>query len=273
MHNIAVDSHGNVSTTEVDTGKRAQRFRLVTPLPRSPGRLSAGSTSAEYRPPRRLRRAATSSRAGRGRCTDGCPDGRIVERESREQRSGRDYAGEAGRRRRRAARDPGAAAAGRGSARGRRGQRPRRPQGARDLLRVVGTAQHQFRPPGPGAPGRVQRGGADQHHRGALDAVGAFQPGLQRGRRVVEPGDDAWDGLNAEFPEYPGARSVVLVDVERVADSCGFAVPLYEYKGERSQLVAYAEKMGPEGLEAYKSKKNRTSIDGIAGLRSAGGEG
>lgn len=34
VHNIAVDSRGNVFTTEVDTGKRAQRFRLVTPLPR-----------------------------------------------------------------------------------------------------------------------------------------------------------------------------------------------------------------------------------------------
>ena len=77
----------------------------------------------------------------------------------------------------------------------------------------------------------------------------------------------------ARFPEYPGVRSVVVVDVERVADSCGFAVPLYEYKGERSQLIAYAEKKGPEGMKKYKSQKNQLSIDGIAGLRSAGGEG
>ena len=34
VHNMAVDSRGNVFTTEVDTGKRAQRFRLVTQLPR-----------------------------------------------------------------------------------------------------------------------------------------------------------------------------------------------------------------------------------------------
>src|SRR5947208_7638462 len=60
--------------------------------------------------------------------------------------------------------------------------------------------------------------------------------------RVVEPGDPEWDGLISHFPEYPGVRSVIVVDVERVADSCGFAVPLYEYKGERSQLIAYAEK-------------------------------
>jgi hypothetical protein len=88
--------------------------------------------------------------------------------------------------------------------------------------------------------------------------------------RVVEPGDGDWGGLIARFPEYPGARSVVVVDVERIADSCGFAVPLYEYKGERSQLIAYAKNKGPEGMEEYKAKKNRASIDGIAGLRSAG---
>ena len=85
---------------------------------------------------------------------------------------------------------------------------------------------------------------------------------------VVEPGDPGWDDLIARFPEYPGVRSVIRVDVDRVADSCGFAVPLYEYKGERSQLIDYAVKKGPEAMEKYKARENRTSIDGIAGLRS-----
>jgi hypothetical protein len=91
--------------------------------------------------------------------------------------------------------------------------------------------------------------------------------------RFVEPGEGEWDALIARFPEYPGVRSVVVVEVERVADSCGFAVPLYEYRGERSQLTDYAENKGPEGLEEYRARKNRASIDGIAGLRSVGGEG
>jgi hypothetical protein len=60
---------------------------------------------------------------------------------------------------------------------------------------------------------------------------------------------------------------VVVLDVERVADSCGFAVPLYEFKGERSQLIAYAENKGPEAMEAYKARKNTKSIDGLAGLK------
>jgi hypothetical protein len=91
--------------------------------------------------------------------------------------------------------------------------------------------------------------------------------------RVVEPGDPDWDGLLAHFPGYPGARSVIVVDIDRIADSCGFAVPLYEYRGERPQLIDYAESKGPEGLDAYKARANRASIDGLAGLRSAQGPG
>ena len=91
--------------------------------------------------------------------------------------------------------------------------------------------------------------------------------------RVVEPGDPEWDGLIGRFPGYPGVRSVVVVHVERVADSCGYAVPLYVFKGERSQLIAYAEKQGAGGMEEYKARKNARSIDGLEGLRSLGGSG
>jgi Pyridoxamine 5'-phosphate oxidase len=88
--------------------------------------------------------------------------------------------------------------------------------------------------------------------------------------RVVEPGDSDWDGLIAGFPEYPGVRSVVVMDLERIADSCGWAVPLYEYKGERSQLIDYARNKGPEELERYRATKNVRSLDGLDGLRSLG---
>ncbi len=90
--------------------------------------------------------------------------------------------------------------------------------------------------------------------------------------RVVEPQDLDWDELIGGFPEYPGVRSVVVVEVERIAESCGFAVPLYEYQGERGQLIEYAERKGPEGLARYRADKNRASIDGLAGLRLAGGD-
>src|SRR4051812_25026697 len=85
--------------------------------------------------------------------------------------------------------------------------------------------------------------------------------------QAVEPGDPGWDDLIARFPGYPGARSVVVVELERIADSCGFAVPLLEYKGERSRLLDHAENKGPEGLHQYRAQKNRESLDGLAGLR------
>ena len=70
------------------------------------------------------------------------------------------------------------------------------------------------------------------------------------------------------FPNYPGARSVVIMEIDRIADSCGYAVPLYDYTGERSQLIAYWEQKGATALEEYRAEKNRKSIDGIDGLRS-----
>ena len=54
-----------------------------------------------------------------------------------------------------------------------------------------------------------------------------------------------------------------------MADSCGFGVPLYEYKGERGELEAWSERKGTAGLREYREKKNATSIDGLGGLTRA----
>jgi hypothetical protein len=43
--------------------------------------------------------------------------------------------------------------------------------------------------------------------------------------RIVLPGEQRWDELAAWFPARRGARAVVVVEVERIADSCGYAVP------------------------------------------------
>jgi hypothetical protein len=89
--------------------------------------------------------------------------------------------------------------------------------------------------------------------------------------RAVESGDAEWATVSAHFPQLPGVRSVVVVDVERIADSCGYAVPRYEYVGDRPQLLDWAEKKGDDGLRKYQAQKNRTSLDGLPGLPSAGG--
>jgi hypothetical protein len=89
---------------------------------------------------------------------------------------------------------------------------------------------------------------------------------LQGHARIIEPRDAEWDQLAVNFPRYTGCRSIVLLDVERIADSCGYGVPLYDYAGERTQLVAWADRKGADGLTDYKSQKNRQSIDGLPGL-------
>ena len=84
--------------------------------------------------------------------------------------------------------------------------------------------------------------------------------------RVVEPDADGFRDLAARFPNYDSTRAIIVVEVTRISDSCGFGVPLMHYEGDRTQVFSWAQKKGPEGLEAYKREKNRQSIDGLPGL-------
>jgi hypothetical protein len=86
--------------------------------------------------------------------------------------------------------------------------------------------------------------------------------------RVVEPEDAEWPELSSRFPTYSGARSVIVIDLDRISDSCGWGVPIFEYVSERTQLVDYCDTKGPEKLADYKQQKNAHSIDGLPGLRS-----
>ncbi len=92
---------------------------------------------------------------------------------------------------------------------------------------------------------------------------------------VVTPDEDRFAELfeRARF-EQPSAdearRAVIVVDVERIADSCGYGVPLMSYEGRRPHMEAWAEKKlrvgGPEAIDAYKAEKNTASIDGLPAL-------
>ena len=85
---------------------------------------------------------------------------------------------------------------------------------------------------------------------------------------VIEPGDAAFEALAARFPRYPSTRAVIRVALTRIADSCGYGVPLMRYEGERTQIGDWAERKGPEGLRAYQLERNRTSLDGLPALRA-----
>lgn len=81
--------------------------------------------------------------------------------------------------------------------------------------------------------------------------------------RALHRQDAEWAGLRRHFPELPGERQLVVLDVESVQTSCGYAVPRYGYVGERDTLARWAEKKGPAGLLDYWREKNRLSIDGL----------
>lgn len=71
-----------------------------------------------------------------------------------------------------------------------------------------------------------------------------------------------WKLLYPLLPSLPGARQIFDLNVELVQTSCGFAVPLYDYVGEREQLKKWAMKKGKEGVEEYWKENNKISLDG-----------
>jgi hypothetical protein len=82
--------------------------------------------------------------------------------------------------------------------------------------------------------------------------------------RAVHPQDAEWTELAGLFGAPIGSRQCFVLDIELVQTSCGFAVPVYSYEGERRTLSQWAEKRGEAGIRAYWQEKNRFSIDGFA---------
>lgn len=89
---------------------------------------------------------------------------------------------------------------------------------------------------------------------------------------VVAAGDERFEELfercgfaNPSLQE--ARRSIVLVEVDRIADSCGYGVPLMSYEGEREHLRLWAEKKlrvgGATAIDEYVAEKNAGSIDGL----------
>lgn len=80
-----------------------------------------------------------------------------------------------------------------------------------------------------------------------------------------EPG---YEARKAEmFPNMGRARNIVTVDVDHIADSCGWGVPFYDFKAEREQLTRWIGSVTQEEWEAKRYRTNAESIDGLPGLR------
>ncbi len=89
---------------------------------------------------------------------------------------------------------------------------------------------------------------------------------LQGRGRAVLAGEDGFEQLATRFDDLPGRRAVIVVDLDRVSDSCGYSLPFLDYVGERPTLQQWARRKGPEGLAAYRAERNGRSIDGLTGI-------
>ncbi|KIE58574.1 pyridoxamine 5'-phosphate oxidase [Methylacidiphilum kamchatkense Kam1] len=80
---------------------------------------------------------------------------------------------------------------------------------------------------------------------------------------VIHPWEAQWEEFLILFPSFPGSRQIIQVDIDLVTTSCGFGVPLFQFKGNRDSLIQWARKKGDNGIRTYWKEKNAKSIDGI----------
>ncbi len=76
-------------------------------------------------------------------------------------------------------------------------------------------------------------------------------------------GRHRFDTLHSLFPNIPGERQIILLNIESVQTSCGFGVPVYEFKEDRKTLINWAAKKGESGIKQYQQENNLKSIDGL----------
>ncbi len=83
---------------------------------------------------------------------------------------------------------------------------------------------------------------------------------------VHESGSAGYQALEDHFPAHPGARAIIEIAITRIADSCGYAVPHYDFVQQRDVLDKWTERKGDAALRDYRVQKNSRSIDGLPGL-------
>lgn len=81
--------------------------------------------------------------------------------------------------------------------------------------------------------------------------------------KVIHQHDAEWAMMTSHFTLLPGARQIFDLEIDLVQNSCGMAVPFFDYVGEREQLTDWATKQGDDGIKNYWEQKNTVSIDGV----------
>jgi Pyridoxamine 5'-phosphate oxidase len=87
------------------------------------------------------------------------------------------------------------------------------------------------------------------------------------GRAVLKDSPE-FETLADQFAgvESVGVRSVIVVEVERISDSCGYGVPFMNFDDHRPTMDQWANRKGLSGIRDYWTEKNRRSIDNLEGF-------
>jgi len=80
---------------------------------------------------------------------------------------------------------------------------------------------------------------------------------------TVLPGTKEWDTYVPWFEVYPSTRQIIVVEINLVQTSCGFGVPMYDFKSHRNLHFEWADTKGQKGLEEYIEANNLKSLDGL----------
>ena len=85
---------------------------------------------------------------------------------------------------------------------------------------------------------------------------------------VVERDDEGYEELATRFTSerLEGVRAVIVVSANRIADSCGYGVPVMEVREHRRQLTEWTARKGDEGIREYWETTNTHSLDGLPAL-------
>ncbi|KAF5381692.1 hypothetical protein D9615_005595 [Tricholomella constricta] len=106
---------------------------------------------------------------------------------------------------------------------------------------------------------------------------------------VYEFGTPEYNALLPEGTRHAGSRAVIALDIFKVATTCGYSVPFYEFKAHRVQLLEWAAKKEATdrdteltvgfssattprvqtGMKRWWEERNTTSLDGMPGVVTA----
>lgn len=84
--------------------------------------------------------------------------------------------------------------------------------------------------------------------------------------RVLRRGSEEYAALLAAHysgTEPLGARQMIRLDFDLVKTSCGYGVPLFDYRQERDTMDKWTLAKGEDGIEAYWREQNLVSMDGL----------